>query len=119
MIELRIIRAVPFAHHALLALLCALATTANAEAGKLWVQVQDPFDKPIARNEALYAAGTNAETRDSNYENGRQPFDDKLAPAQCPYIAYAVCITRATPWRELERSSTSSWKSPAKAARSR
>ena len=23
------------------------------------------------RNEALYAAGTNAETRDSNYENGR------------------------------------------------
>jgi hypothetical protein len=49
------------------------------------------------RNEALYVAGTNAEARDSNYENGRQPFGDKLAPDQCPYIAYAVCVTRATP----------------------
>jgi len=60
------------------------------------------------RNEALYAACTNAEARDSNYENGRQPLDDKLAPDQCPYIAYEVCITRGTPWRELERSSTPS-----------
>ena len=47
------------------------------------------------RNEALYAAGTNAETRDSNYENERQPLDDKLAPVQCPYIAYAILTGNA------------------------
>ena len=54
-----------------------------------------------------------------NCENGRQQLDHNLAPAQCPHIAYAVCFTRATPWHELERSSTLSWKSPAKATRTR